>query len=239
MKKLFERNLKFIGMGKKEEEEFPEIELSDRVAIFIDGSNLYHSLEENCKRFDVDFSLLTKKLCKGRKLYRVYYYNVTRDAEREQQAYLHQKRFFAALYNTPYLEVRLGSYKLRKDQAVEKGVDIMMATDLLQYAWKDLYDIAIIVTGDGDFSYAVKTVKDYGKHVQVAAFEANLSLELLQIADTREILTPEFFKDLWSKDKPPQDNRSSETRSYSSNSKTSSNTRYKKRPWNPSRRSNT
>ena len=33
-------------MGKKQED-FPEIDLSDRVAIFIDGSNLYHSLEEN------------------------------------------------------------------------------------------------------------------------------------------------------------------------------------------------
>ena len=234
--KLFERNLKFIGMGKKQQETFPEIDLSDRVAIFIDGSNLYHSLEENCKRFDVDFSLLTKKLCKGRKLYRVYYYNVTRDSDREQQAYIHQKRFFGALYNTPFLEVRLGNYKLRKDQAVEKGVDIMMATDLLKCAWEDLYDIGIMVTGDGDFSYAVKTVKDFGKHVEVAAFEANLSLELLQIAATREFFTPEYFKDLWSKEKPSNDNKTGTSRSYSSNSRTSSNTRYKKRSWNQSRR---
>ena len=231
MKKLFERNLKFIGMGKKQEK-FPEIDLSDRVAIFIDGSNLYHSLEENCKRFDVDFSLLTKKLCQGRKLYRVYYYNVTRDSDREQQAYIHQKRFFGALYNTPFLEVRLGNYKLRKDSAVEKGVDIMMATDLLQYGWQDLYDIGIMVTGDGDFSYAVKTVKDFGKHVEVAAFEANLSSELLQIADTREFFTPEYFKDLWSKEKP---SNTGPSRSYS-NSRTSSGTRYKKRSWNQSRR---
>ena len=28
----------------------------ERVAIFIDGSNLYHSLQENCGRFDVDFA---------------------------------------------------------------------------------------------------------------------------------------------------------------------------------------
>ena len=231
MKKLLERNLKFIGMGKKQED-FPEIDLSDRVAIFIDGSNLYHSLEENCNRFDVDFNSLTRKLCKGRKLYRVYYYNVTRDSDREQQAFSQQKRFFGALYNTPFLEVRLGNYKLRKDQAVEKGVDIMMATDLLQYAWADLYDVAIMVTGDGDFSYAVKTVKDLGKHVEVAAFEANLSLELLQIADSREFLTPEYFKELWSKEKSTTPD--TKTRSHSS-SRTST-TRYKKRTWNQPKR---
>ncbi|MQG18870.1 MAG: NYN domain-containing protein [SAR202 cluster bacterium] len=231
MKKLFERNLKFIGMGKKQED-FPEIDLSDRVAIFIDGSNLYHSLEENCNRFDVDFNSLTRKLCKGRKLYRVYYYNVTRDSDREQQAFSQQKRFFGALYNTPFLEVRLGNYKLRKDQAVEKGVDIMMATDLLQYAWADLYDVAIMVTGDGDFSYAVKTVKDLGKHVEVAAFEANLSLELLQIADSREFLTPEYFKELWSKEK----STTTDTKTRSHSSSRTSTTRYKKRTWNQPKR---
>jgi len=231
VKKLFERNLKFIGMGKKQED-FPEIDLSDRVAIFIDGSNLYHSLEENCNRFDVDFNSLTRKLCKGRKLYRVYYYNVTRDSDREQQAFSQQKRFFGALYNTPFLEVRLGNYKLRKDQAVEKGVDIMMATDLLQYAWADLYDVAIMVTGDGDFSYAVKTVKDLGKHVEVAAFEANLSLELLQIADSREFLTPEYFKELWSKEK----STTTDTKTRSHSSSRTSTTRYKKRTWNQPKR---
>tara|TARA_A100001037_G_scaffold259969_1_gene248032 strand:+ start:48783 stop:49439 length:657 start_codon:yes stop_codon:yes gene_type:complete len=218
-------------MGKKQED-FPEIDLSDRVAIFIDGSNLYHSLEENCNRFDVDFNSLTRKLCKGRKLYRVYYYNVTRDSDREQQAFSQQKRFFGALYNTPFLEVRLGNYKLRKDQAVEKGVDIMMATDLLQYAWADLYDVAIMVTGDGDFSYAVKTVKDLGKHVEVAAFEANLSLELLQIADSREFLTPEYFKELWSKEK----STTTDTKTRSHSSSRTSTTRYKKRTWNQPKR---
>ena len=34
-----------------------------RVAIFIDGSNLYHSLEENCGRFDIDFQAFSEKLC--------------------------------------------------------------------------------------------------------------------------------------------------------------------------------
>ncbi len=42
-------------------------ETGERVAIFIDGSNLYHSLEENCSRFDVYFAALSTKLCKGRR----------------------------------------------------------------------------------------------------------------------------------------------------------------------------
>ena len=169
----------------------------DRVTIFIDGSNLYHSLEENCNRYDLDFGAFAKKLCGDRSLFRVYYYNVLRDADRNPQAYQDQQKFLSALYNTPYLEVRLGASKMRGDVVVEKGVDIMLATDLLHFGWDHLYDVAILVSGDGDFAYALQAVKNIGKHVEVVAFPANLSWELVQIADQRELLTPEYFADLW------------------------------------------
>ncbi len=170
-----------------------------RVAIFIDGSNLYHSLTENCKRYDVDFGAFAAKLIGDRQLFRTYYYNVLRDQERNPQAYQDQQRFLNALGNTPYLEVRLGTSKMRGDVSVEKGVDIMIATDMLRMAWRDTYDVAVLVTGDGDFAYAAQAVKDLGKHVQIAAFQANLALELAHVADEREVLTPGYFDDLWSR----------------------------------------
>ena len=169
-----------------------------RAAIFIDGSNLYHSLLENCRRFDLDFSAFIRKLCDGRPLFRAYYYNILQDPERKAQAYQEQQKFLASLYNTPYLEVRLGSSKMRGETTVEKGVDIMMATDLLQFAWNDLYDDAILVSGDGDFAYALQTVKNIGKYTEVAAFDSNLAPELSQVADNRQLLTRAFFVDLWS-----------------------------------------
>lgn len=85
----------------------------DRVTILIDGSNLYHSLEENCGRYDLDFGAFARKLCDGRSLFRIYYYNVLRDADRNPQAFQDQQKFLSALYNTPYLEVRLGVSKMR------------------------------------------------------------------------------------------------------------------------------
>lgn len=80
---------------------------------------------------------------------------------------------------------------------VEKGVDIMMATDLLQFAWQGVYDTAILVTGDGDFTYAVQAVKNLGTFVEIAAFSANVSSDLAQVADDRHFLVREFFSDLW------------------------------------------
>ena len=171
----------------------------ERIAIFIDGSNLYHSLEENCGRYDLDFGAFSAKLAGGRPHLRTYYYNVLRDPDRNPQAYQDQQKFLTALHSTPYLEVRLGASKLRGDVPVEKGVDIMIATDFLTMAWNNLYDTAILVSGDGDFSYAVQAVKDMGKHVLVAAFPANLSKELGQVADAKEYFTPDYFADLWSR----------------------------------------
>ena len=75
----------------------------------------------------------------------------------------------------------------------------MVATDLLKLAWDNLYDTAILVSGDGDFAYAVQAVKDIGKHVEVAAFPANLSWELANVADDREFFTPAYFSDIWNK----------------------------------------
>ena len=173
-----------------------------RVAIFIDGSNLYHSLEENCGRYDLNFHAFSRKLARGRTMFRTYYYNVLQDPERNPQGYQDQQKFLTALHNTPYLEVRLGGSKLRGAATVQKGVDIMIATDLLRFAWDDRYDVAVLVSGDGDFSYAVQAVKDMGKHVEVAAFPANLSSELVSVSDDREFLTPEYFEDLWSRRRP-------------------------------------
>ena len=51
----------------------------------------------------------------------------------------------------------------------EKAVDIKLATDLIML--RDIYDVAIIVSGDQDYVPAVQAVKDFGKIVVNVAFE--------------------------------------------------------------------
>jgi len=171
--------------------------MEDRVAIFIDGSNLYHALRENCGRVNLNFVQFISKLCGTRHLFRTYYYNVLQDPTQRPEGYREQQEFFDILRKTPYLEVRLGTTKLLQGIPVEKGIDIMLATDLLHFAWNDLYDVAILVSGDGDFAYALQAVKNMGKHVEVAYFERNVSKDLLEVADNRHLLDRDFFKGLW------------------------------------------
>ncbi len=171
--------------------------MEDRVAIFIDGSNLYHALHDVYKRHDINFAELTTKLCAGRRLFRTYYYNVMQEPTQNSDGFREQQEFLDSLRNIPYVEVRLGTTKLSRGVSVEKGIDIMLATDLLHFGWDNLYDAAILVSGDGDFAYALQAVKNLGKHVEVAYFERNISKDLLDVADCRYLLDRNFFKGLW------------------------------------------
>jgi uncharacterized LabA/DUF88 family protein len=171
--------------------------MEDRVAIFIDGSNLYHALESNCRRHDLNFAEFAIKLCGSRRLFRTYYYNVLQSPAQRPDSHRDQQEFLDILRKTPYLEVRLGSTKLVQGVPVEKGIDIMLATDLLYFAWHDFYDVAVLVSGDGDFAYALQAVKNMGKHAEVAYFESGASKDLLDIADNRHSLNLNFFRGLW------------------------------------------
>jgi uncharacterized LabA/DUF88 family protein len=171
--------------------------MEDRVAIFIDGSNLYHALRNNFRRYDLNFTEFANKLCGSRRLFRTYYYNVLQDVTQRPDGYREQQEFLDILGKTPYLEVRLGSTKMTQGVPIEKGIDIMLATDLLYFAWNNFYDVAVLVSGDSDFAYAAQAVKNMGKHVEVAYFESGASKDLLNVADNRHLLKQSFFRGLW------------------------------------------
>ncbi|MEE8047078.1 MAG: NYN domain-containing protein, partial [Dehalococcoidia bacterium] len=170
---------------------------NDRVMVFIDGSNLYHVLTQSCGRHDLQFDKFALKLANGRKLQRIYYYNIRQESDTNPNMGVEQRKFLDSMYDTPYVEVRLGIWKQRGDVMIEKGVDVMLATDLVTNAYNDHYDTAIVVSGDSDFYPALQAVKDVGKHVEVAAFDMNLSAESSRTADVVVKFTKTFFTGLW------------------------------------------
>ena len=95
----------------------------------------------------------------------------------------------------------------RKRSGWRKGIDVMIATDLLYFAWSGFYDVAILVSGDADFAYAVQAVKNMGKHVEVAYFESGASKDLLEVADNRYLLDRNFFNNIWVIKRRPQRRR--------------------------------
>lgn len=67
--------------------------------------------------------------------------------------------------------IRFGyiSYNLaNKKFAKEKGVDTKLTSDLIRLS--KIYDVAIIISGDGDYIPPTKVIKDWGKRVYCVSF---------------------------------------------------------------------
>jgi len=170
----------------------------ERIAIFIDGSNFYHGLKALFGSAKIDFVKLAEKLCAGRKLIRTYYYNVPVNRADGEERYRRQQGFFAKLHGTPYMEVKLGRLVRRGSTMIEKGVDVKLAVDMLNMAFTNIYDTAIVVSGDGDFDSAIYGAKNMGKHVENAYFSSGHSDQLKKACD-KFILLDELVKDCFVK----------------------------------------
>lgn len=174
---------------------------NERVMIFIDGSNTYHSLKSHFKRTDLDIGKFCNKLLDRRRLVRIYYYNARVGRSEEPERYEHQQKFFSSVQAIPYTELRLGRlvyHNWPNSPPYEKGVDIQLATDMITHSFKGNYDVAIMVGGDNDFVGALQAVKDNGKNVEVALFgNERTSVQLRKVADKVVSISKRFLKGAW------------------------------------------
>ena len=174
---------------------------SERVMIFIDGSNMYHSLKHFYKRANIDLGRFCQKILNKRHLVRIYYYNAKVGQKEEPQRYKDQKKFFAGVTAIPYTELRLGRLVYNNwpnTPPYEKGVDIQLATDMITHSYKNNFDTAILVGGDSDYVGAVQAVKDNGKNMEVALFgNERTSVPLRTVSDRVLRIDGRLLKGAW------------------------------------------
>ncbi len=162
----------------------------ERIIIFIDGSNFYHSLKDTFgyHENEIDFQKLINFLKGKRMLVSVYYYNAPLDRGYNEETYWKQQKFFSRLRNIPGFNVILCTLRKRKENGKitykMKGDDIYMAIDMVSFAYEDTYDTAIMVSGDGDFGPAIKRVQKLGKKVENAYFRISRANFLKRVCDS-------------------------------------------------------
>jgi uncharacterized LabA/DUF88 family protein len=183
--------------------------MSDKVMIFVDGSNLYHSLKKYFRRTDIDMGKFCDKLLGKRQLIRIYYYNAKVGRKEEPDRYKNQQSFFSSVAAIPYCELRLGRLvyvNWPNTPPYEKGVDIQLATDMLTHCFRSNYDVAILVAGDNDYVGAIQAVKDSGKHVEVALFgKEQTSRALREVSDKVITIDGRLLRNCWKQNRstPP------------------------------------
>lgn len=146
---------------------------SQRVGIFIDTQNLYHSAK-NLYKAKVNFGQVVKEALAGRVLIRAVAYVIRTESEEE-------KGFFDAL-NKLGIETKVKDIRVFAGGAKKADWDIGMAIDALAMAQK--LDTIILATGDGDFVPLVEYLKyTHGTQVEVIAFGKSSSGQLRESVD--------------------------------------------------------
>jgi uncharacterized LabA/DUF88 family protein len=148
-----------------------------RVAVFIDGNNLFHAARFHT--IDIDYNKLLRILLGDGRLLRAFFYTgVDAGAERQQGFLLWMRR--------NGFRVVQKELKTFYDGTRKANLDVEIAVDMLSLAGR--YDTAVLVSGDEDFVYAVNAVAYKGCRVEVAGFRSNTAPRLIDVAD--------FFIDL-------------------------------------------
>jgi len=173
----------------------------NKVAVFIDGNNFYFGLRKlygkNKSLKDFNFEKFAQFLAGKNEVVSIYYYNALLDKENDPKKYNSQKEFFEELKKIPNFNLVLTGtnnfyYIIKED-------DINMAVDMVENAWENKFDMAILVSGDGDFVPAVRSVKKKNKIVKNVYFKDSSSRNLKNFCDeslelNKDIINP-FFED--------------------------------------------
>jgi uncharacterized LabA/DUF88 family protein len=80
---------------------------------------------------------------------------------------------------------------LKTDDYHEKGVDVLIAVDLLVGAYEDKYDTAILVSSDTDLLPAIEKVRSMKKKIEYIGFSHKPSYAMIANLDVRRLLIKE------------------------------------------------
>lgn len=173
---------------------------NQRVGIFVDVQNLYHSAK-NLYRGRVNYGELMKYLVGDRRLIRSIAYVVKsegieagrsenikpfsspqiRDWQSGGAPTSSEAAFFEALEKAG-LELRSKDLQIYADGLKKADWDVGMAVDAIRMS--SFLDVIVLVTGDGDFLPLIDYLKwGVGRLVEVAAFRRSASAKIQEAAD--------------------------------------------------------
>lgn len=145
---------------------------AQRVAVFVDVQNMYHSAKNLYNR-RVSFREILKTAVAGRQLIRAFGYVVRTESGEE-------KHFFEALERVG-IETREKDLQIYYGGMKKADWDVGMAVDAIRLS--NSVEVIVIVSGDGDFIPLVEYLKNQGKQTEVIAFGKSASTKLRETAD--------------------------------------------------------
>ena len=144
-----------------------------RVGIFIDTQNLYHSAK-NLYHSRVNFGAIVKDALAGRVLIRAVAYVITTESGEE-------KNFFEALAKMG-IETKTKNLQIFGSGAKKADWDVGLAVDAIKMASR--LDAVILLSGDGDYIPLVQYLQvSHGIQVECVTFGKSASGKLKEAVD--------------------------------------------------------
>lgn len=148
------------------------LENRGRVAIFIDGSNLFYAALQ--LGIEIDYTKLLLCLTGRSRLLRAFFYTgVDRSNEKQQGFLLWMRRNGYRVIAKDLVQLPDGSKKA--------NLDVEIAVDLMSLVGS--YDTAVVVSGDGDLAYAADAVSYRGARIEVVSLRSMTSDSLINVSD--------------------------------------------------------
>jgi uncharacterized LabA/DUF88 family protein len=143
-----------------------------RVAIFIDGANLFYAAMQ--LGIDIDYSKLLRCLTQNAQLLRAFFYTGFDPTSEKQQGFLlWMRRNGYRVMTKDLLQFADGSRKA--------NLHVEMAIDMITLAAH--YDTAVLVSGDGELAYAANAVTYKGSRLEIVSLRSMTSHALIDVAD--------------------------------------------------------
>ena len=174
---------------------------TEKIAVFIDGANLYHSIKSYYKGV-LDYGVLLAAATGGRKLLRATFYIVEKQ-EADEGAGASSARSFVYNLNRFGYKVRSKPLVVHETLSADgervvshKGDwDMGIVVDMMRLA--DHADAYVLISGDGDYVEAVEYLQsEKGLRVEVISAGQCTSQALLDVCDTHTDLAdiPDLFR---------------------------------------------
>ena len=168
--------------------------MGNRIAVFIDGRNVHYRLLELGWPREYDVEAFARAITEHFNLVAIYYYNAPPlQKYTKEPEYGRQLRYYAHIESQAMVTFRKGYLSDAGGKLVEKQVDVMLAADMLRDALKDKYDVAALVSADGDFGATVEDIRREGKRVINFVFRRKRSFRLATACDEVRFLKQKHF----------------------------------------------
>ncbi|MCL6595950.1 MAG: NYN domain-containing protein [Firmicutes bacterium] len=167
----------------------------ERIAIFIDGANMFYAQRK--MGWHIDYRKVYEFYASQAQVYNAFYYtSVTNPMDPGMEGFL---RALTGMGYTVRRKVVKEIVDQETGQTIRKAnLDIEIVIDMLTTA--DLYDRAVLISGDGDFERAVEYLRGRGKRIEGLGVHAMAAYDLVNAMD--RYLYLEDLRDLVEKPSP-------------------------------------